>query len=332
MALIPGIARSEEDPPKPSAAKKEAADLYTLPADADIPAVMEFIKKIQEFEPQSLQEAQVFQRKARVAMQDAARKLLTLEKDEKSETWLLAKSIETGSEIGTLVAASSEERKEYVASVAKLLAHPKAGEQQVGLAQEVTNRLRRLDDGPVLVDAYRTFGGALERSSDKQIATLGRAMLGGARLFELPGKSMKLSMNKVDGSKFNLADLKGKVVLVDFWATWCGPCVGEIPNMRAMYKQYHDQGFEIVGINLDEDRDDLDGFLEKRKLPWIIVRDDESPDQPAPAVEYGILKAIGIPTMILVGKDGKVIDVQARGERLEELLKKEFGGDEKKEK
>src|SRR5882762_4870715 len=68
-------------------------------------------------------------------------------------------------------------------------------------------------------------------------------------------KPLDLAVTAVDGSKIDLSKLRGKVVLIDFWATWCPPCREEVPNVVAAYQKYHGQGFEIVGVSLDQDKD-----------------------------------------------------------------------------
>ncbi|MCL2118352.1 MAG: TlpA family protein disulfide reductase [Planctomycetaceae bacterium] len=149
-----------------------------------------------------------------------------------------------------------------------------------------------------------------------------------ARREALLGNPMEFECVLLNGDKLNLKDLEGKVVLVDFWASWCPPCRAEVPGMKAAYEQFHDLGFEIIGYNVDwdsgEDVEFLKDYVEKESIPWHVSS--------APACEeaglvnysehYGVQS---IPTMILIGKDGKVISIEARGEKLISELEKIFG-------
>jgi len=122
------------------------------------------------------------------------------------------------------------------------------------------------------------------------------------------GQPVDLQFTAVDGRGVDLAKLKGKVVLIDFWATWCGPCVGEVPNVKKTYEQFHPKGFEIVGISLDKDKDKLTQFTAEHKMEWPQFFDGLF-WQNKYARQFGIES---IPTMWLIDKKGNLRDMNAR--------------------
>ena len=147
-----------------------------------------------------------------------------------------------------------------------------------------------------------------------------QAAASGERLRGLTGGPLDLTGTLLEGAAFDQAGLAGQVVLVDFWATWCGPCVAEIPRVRDLYDRYHDRGFQVVGVSLDDDHDALEAFVADHEIPWPIIVDARD-EAGGLARRYGIT---AIPTMILVGRDGTVLSTEARGRRLEELLDEQF--------
>ncbi|MCU7494166.1 MAG: TlpA family protein disulfide reductase [Ignavibacteria bacterium] len=115
--------------------------------------------------------------------------------------------------------------------------------------------------------------------------------------------------------------LKGKFYLMDFWATWCGPCVGELPGLHEAYQEFKDKNFEILSISLDGSREDVVKFREgKFKMPWLHAFLDKSFNSEI-AKKFGIT---GIPKVVLVSDQGKIlaIDMDARGENLKKTLEK----------
>ncbi|PQO45605.1 TlpA family protein disulfide reductase [Blastopirellula marina] len=163
------------------------------------------------------------------------------------------------------------------------------------------------------------------KSDDEAVNKLVEDMQGYTRRMNLAGNSMQVVGKTLDGKDLNWKSLKGKVVLVDFWATWCGPCIGEFPHMKEMYEAYHEHGFEIIGISLDDTKPIVEEFVTARSIPWTIVCNAEGEDYKGfadPNARYYGINAI--PQMIFVGRDGIVIDTNARGERLTELLAEAF--------
>lgn len=123
----------------------------------------------------------------------------------------------------------------------------------------------------------------------------------------------------LDGKPVTLADFKGKVLLIDFWATWCGPCRKEMPNVIKAYTKYHAKGFEVLGVSIDspEDVAKLKAFVTDKGMPWRQIHDG----QKAVASAYEVRS---IPHTVLVGRDGKVIRIGLRGQALDKALERLF--------
>jgi thiol-disulfide isomerase/thioredoxin len=136
---------------------------------------------------------------------------------------------------------------------------------------------------------------------------------------EAVGKPVDIKFTAIDGREVDLSKMKEKVILIDFWATWCGPCIREIPAVKAAYEKLNAKGFEIVGISFDKEKDKLASFVAEKKMPWPQYYDGQGW-----ANEFGKKFGINsIPAMWLVDKKGNLRDLEARTdleEKIEKLL------------
>ncbi|MCB0617022.1 MAG: TlpA family protein disulfide reductase, partial [Phaeodactylibacter sp.] len=166
--------------------------------------------------------------------------------------------------------------------------------------------------GELFVDAFK--------DSDPSAAASMKAQIEQMKSFVVGGQAPDFTQKTPDGGEMSLSELRGKVVLVDFWASWCGPCRRENPNVVRMYNKYKDKGFDILGVSLDKTQDRWLQAIEQDGLEWHHVSDLKGWGNEV-AQAYGVRS---IPHTILLDQEGRIIARNLRGQALEEKLEELF--------
>jgi len=132
-----------------------------------------------------------------------------------------------------------------------------------------------------------------------------------------------ISLTNADGNTVKLSSLKGKIVLIDFWASWCMPCRAAIRELKPVYNKYSSKGFEIYGISVDEDRSDWKRAIAQDKSNWLHVNDNRG----ARSTLMNEWRIYQIPTSFLLDEQGKVVAVDPRKKEIEAYLKQHLKND-----
>ena len=289
-------------------------------ADKALPAMRRMARVLEEFaqiEPRAAAEVgrSLFELRAWMAVlgeqpaEDEIRKL-TLSKDDAEATAAKAWSV---------VIRWAKAGKDAVAQeklAAELTALAKARPEHPTLAQAGAILSETAATPALSETAERMVADELKGPAAQQVA---QVLAARRKLRSLEGKPLTIEGRTADGTTFSTAKWKGKVVLVDFWATWCGPCRTEMPEVKKTYAEHRAKGLEVLGVSCDRDVEDLKGYLaENKDMTWPQLFEPGKPGWHPLATQYGIE---AIPTMFLIDRKGVVRSVNAR-ENYKELIPK----------
>jgi thiol-disulfide isomerase/thioredoxin len=184
--------------------------------------------------------------------------------------------------------------------------------------------LEQLDELAVTKKAYEELVSVMETKRGEEYAPWTEMLKGSLQRINSVGTVVEFKAKTLPGSDFDLQSLRGKFVLLYFWATWDRISEADIPVLEQFYKTYHNAGFEIVSISLDTDRAAIESSIAARKIPWVVLWNEGDDWQQQVVSQFGLT---AIPTSTLLDREGKVIHLEARGVVLEKLLKDNLSND-----
>jgi thiol-disulfide isomerase/thioredoxin len=215
---------------------------------------------------------------------------------------------------------SQDELRELLAEVSSFTKDTKLDQRHLRLASSTVGAINRLETAEEREKYFKQFGGVFSKSRDKELASYGRRVAGtkARKVVDLVGKPLELEGTTALGTGFDWSSYRGRIVLVDFWATWCGPCRRQMPAIKTLLEEHQDEGLEVVAVSLDRNLETLSTYLEEEKIFWTNLVGE---DAIGLAKKHGI---VAVPTMFVVDGEGKVMAVghgvdELRGE-VERLL------------
>ncbi len=196
-------------------------------------------------------------------------------------------------------------------------------EENLNVAEPILALAEKIASKPAEKCLRQAFENIQHETKEQDLRNLAEIFDGVLRRQRLLGNDLPIWGCDVDGKPLDPKTLDGKVVLLDFWATWCGPCVAEFPRLKKLHEKYREKGFEIVGYCVDSDLDTMYAYLKRNPLPWIVLAKERSRNEERPplSVHYGAKR---LPVVLLRDRNGKAVLLDARGGKLEETLEKMF--------
>ncbi len=237
-------------------------------------------------------------------------KELSLKRKPLNDAYSAARKAGDEAEMKKLDGVFEKAREEQTVAVEGFI---RENNSSVASAYILASRASRYNDPTKLEATINSLDSSLD--NNKYVKNMKTVLLT-AKKTTIGQKAMVFTQNDPDGKPVSLSDFIGQVVLVDFWAAWCGPCRAENPNVIEAYKKYKSKGFTVLGVSLDKDKDRWLEAIEKDGLPWTQVSDLKYWDNEVSAM-YGVRS---IPANILVGKDGTILAKNLRGDKLHEKL------------
>ena len=318
VAVQVAHAQKKEGVPVAEAAAKEEFPDLTLPNQATVDELVAHVEKAKAARPQSPEQYKAMQ----TAIRDGSKAIVEQLKDKQDSRHRQAEMDLIASSVALMTYFSEKEQKALVEQIHEFLkAREKLSIQDIQTGMMAANMLELQSNKKPARDTYQLLDELLAEDERPEMQALRLNLQAAVRRLNLLGNKLELAAKSIDGKNVSIDDYAGKFVVVDFFATWCEPCLAEIPRLKKHYEKYREKGLEVVGVSLDGDRESLDAFLNRADLPWPIVHDHAEDAMDTLQMKFGVSS---LPTVLLLNKEGTVVSLEARGAELDRIVEMLF--------
>ena len=287
-----------------------------IPDTKDVSKLEQFMEETKKRQPIKPEQYIEMQR----VLREAAKKIIETVSDRKSAVFKKAEAEFVSASVMLLGNEGPDaQRKTFEKFQDFLQKRDKIEFQDIQMAILAGHNLEQLTDYSLAKEAYKSFAEIFRRKNDPSLTDVISLLEANGLRLDLPGKEFKLVGTDFSGEDFDIKSLRDKFVLVYFWSASTRACEQEHPYMLSVYQKYKDRGFEIVGIGLDEKKDEALAFIKKLDIPWTNLWESRKNGVSKVMETYGVN---AIPTVFLLDKEGKVITIEARGLLLGKALER----------
>lgn len=302
-----------------AAAETEPFPDLSIAADATAEQLEALVEQAKQLRPRNPDQYQAMQ----TAIRDASKQLVKiLDKDRDAKRIQQAELDTISSSVSLMAFVGEDSQQKTLEQVHQFL----NGRKELSLQDTQTGMLAAAmlelqPDKQPARDTYQLLCDLLENDPREEMQSLRLNLQASIRRLDLLGNKFDLEATSLDGREIRIDDYAGKFVIVDFFASWCEPCLTDMPHLKKQLAKYQDKGLEAIAISLDTDAQALDKYLQQAELPWPVIHDNAEDPLQRLQMKFGVSH---LPTVLLLNKEGTVVSLEARGAELERLMEMLF--------
>lgn len=312
---------AEASPATPQPLPTEAVPFpdLTIAADATTEQLKALVEQAKQLRPRNPDQYQAMQ----TAIRDASKRLVKqLDKVKDAQRIQQAELDTISSSVSLMTFIGEDSQQKTLEQVHEFL----KGRKELSLQDTQTGvlaaaMLELQPNKQPARDTYQLLSDLLENDAREEMQSLRLNLQASIRRLDLLGNKFDLKATSLDGHEIQIDDFAGKFVIVDFFASWCEPCLTDMPHLKQQFAKYQDKGLAVIAISLDTDATALDKYLKQAELPWPVIHDNAKDPLQRLQMKFGVSH---LPTLLLLNKEGTVVSLEARGAELERLMEMLF--------